>query len=95
MSDIIDELEEIRPYNYNKTDDELQFIAQNAIKTILKLRLALRVIGYDYVELSHEKVQYLYLEHMRIAKKAYQDSFLPGHEAASAKTEPKSLDDNF
>jgi len=95
MSDIIDELEEIRPYNYNKTDDELQFIAQNAIKTILKLRLALRVIGYDYVELSYDKVQWLYHDHMKIAKKAYQDSFLPGHEAASAKTEPKPLDDNF
>ena len=90
MNDIIDELEEIRPYNYNKTDDELQFIAQNAIKTILKLRSALHVIGYDYVELSHDKVQWRYHDHMKIAKKAYQDSFPP-----EEKTEPKPFDNNF
>lgn len=94
MSDIIVELEEIRPYNYNKTDDELQFIAQNAIKTILKLRLALHVIGYDYVELSHEKVEYIYVEHMKIAKKAYQDSFPPSA-YGKENTEPKPLDDKF
>ena len=42
---------------------------------IERLRSALRRIGYDYVELSYEKVQWLYLEHIKIAKEAYQESF--------------------
>ena len=61
-----------------------------AANTITNLRNALHSIGYDYVELSHDKVQWLYHEHMKIAKKAYQDSFPP-----EEKTEPKPLDNNF
>ena len=47
----------------------------DAIKEIENLRAALRRIGYDYVELSYDKVQWLYLEHIQIARKAYQESF--------------------
>lgn len=75
MTDIIEKLKEIRPYNYSKTDEELQTIAEEAIETIQNLRQALHTIGYDYVELSYDKVQWLYHDHMKIAKKAYQDSF--------------------
>ena len=88
--DIIEKLTEIRPYNYNVTDDECQNIAEEAIEVITNLRNALHSIGFDYVELSHDKVQWLYHEHMKIAKKAYQDSFPP-----EEKTEPKPLDNNF
>lgn len=90
MKDIVDKLEEIRPYNYNLTDDQSQVIAEEAIETIKKLRYALHKIGYDYVELSHEKVQLLYLEHIAIARKAYQESF-----PEQPVSENKPLDDNF
>ena len=49
--------------------------ATEAANEIERLRSALRRIGYDYVELSYEKVQWLYLEHIKIAKEAYQKSF--------------------
>ena len=49
--------------------------ATEAADEIERLREALRRIGYDYVELSYEKVQWLYLEHIKIAKEAYQESF--------------------
>ena len=49
--------------------------ATEAANEIERLREALRRIGYDYVELSYEKVQWLYLEHIKIAKEAYQESF--------------------
>lgn len=61
-----------------------------AIKTIEKLRAALRQIGYDYVELSYDKIEYFYREHMMIARKAYQESF-PEQEPI----EKKPLDNNF
>jgi hypothetical protein len=48
---------------------------KKAAQTIQNLRSALRKIGYDYVELSYEKVQLLYIEHISIARKAYQESF--------------------
>ena len=64
--------------------------AAEAIKTIEKLRAALRKIGYDYVEFSNDKVQMLYLEHIGIARNAYQDSF-----PEQQPTEKKPLDDNF
>jgi hypothetical protein len=38
MKDIIEELEEIRPYNYNITDDKIKEIAQKAIEEIKNLR---------------------------------------------------------
>lgn len=46
-----------------------------AIDTIKNLRNALYLIGTDYVELSNEKVQLLYLEHIKIAREAYRKSF--------------------
>ena len=64
--------------------------AFEAMETIEKLRAALRQIGYDYVEFSNEKVQMLYLEHMVIARNAYQDSF-PEQQPVDYKT----VDDNF
>lgn len=90
MPDIVDMLKEIRPFNYSKTDEELQTIAEKAAETIEKLRAALRKIGYDYVEFSNEKVQMLYLEHIGIARNAYQDSF-PEQQPVDYKT----VDDNF
>ena len=53
-------------------DEEVFFDAADEIE---RLRSALRRIGYDYVELSYDKVQWLYLEHIKIAKEAYQESF--------------------
>jgi hypothetical protein len=64
--------------------------AAEAKETIENLRVALRKIGYDYVELSYEKVNYLYLEHMMIARNAYQNSF-----PEEQPTERKPFDDNF
>jgi len=63
---------------------------KHAAETKEKLRAALHKIGYDYVELSHEKVHLLYLEHISIARKAYQESF-PEQQPA----EKKPLDNNF
>lgn len=65
--------------------------AYDAIKVIEDLRNALRSIGYDYVELSYDKVQYLYHEHIMIAKKAYVKSFPPAYDVKP----PTKLDDNF
>ena len=89
MTDIIKKLEEIRSLNYNLTDDGAQVIAEEAIEVIQNLRSALREIGYDYVELSYEKVQMLYLEHIARARKAYQDSY------PEQQVERKPPDDNF
>lgn len=63
----------------------------DAANTIKELRNALHTIGYDYVELSHEKVNWLYLEHIQIAKKAYIKSFPEQDDIPK----PKKLDDNF
>jgi hypothetical protein len=49
-------------------------IKDQTIDEIVRLRKALRRIGFDYVELSHEKVQWLYLEHIKIAKEAWLES---------------------
>ena len=84
--DIIEKLKEDSEYN----NSSLQSLLDEAADIITNLRNALHSIGFDYVELSHDKVQWLYHEHMKIAKKAYQDSFPP-----EEKTEPKPLDDNF
>lgn len=89
MTDIIEKLKQIKPYNYSMTDDETQVIAEEAAETIQKLRAALREIGYDYIELSYEKVHMLYLEHIEIARKAYIESF-PEQEV---KTKPDMNDD--
>ena len=86
--DIVDKLREgIHDLDY---DTHLNPLLDEAANTITNLRNALHSIGFDYVELSHDKVQWLYHEHMKIAKKAYQDSFPP-----EEKTEPKPLDNNF
>lgn len=65
--------------------------AYDAIKVIEDMRNALRAIGFDYVELSYDKVKYLYHEHIMIAKNAYSKSFPPIGEIKS----PKAIDDNF
>ena len=64
---------------------------ENAQEEIERLRSALRKIGFDYVEFSHDKVQLLYLEHMSIARKAFMDSFPPDTDKPSV----SPLDDNF
>jgi hypothetical protein len=85
MTDIAEKLSKYVAGN----SEEYKLIVESK-ETIEKLRAALRKIGYDYVEFSNEKVQMLYLEHMVIARNAYQDSF-PEEEP----TKKKPLDDNF
>ena len=84
MTDIVEKLEKFVAGN---SEDYKLFVESR--ETIKSLRAALRQIGYDYVELSHEKVQMLYLEHIAIARKAYQDSY------SKQQVERKPLDDNF
>lgn len=82
--------------NMNVKDDggfDRNDVKNQAIETIQNLRQALHTIGYDYVELSHDKVQWLYHDHMKIAKKAYQDSFPPEPEKKPEDIRP--FDDNF
>ena len=84
MTDIVEKLEKFVAGN---SEDYKLFVESR--ETIKSLRAALRQIGYDYVELSHEKVQMLYLEHIAIARKAYQDSY------PEQQVERKPLDDKF
>jgi hypothetical protein len=72
MTDIVKRLKEgIHDLDYNTHLDPL---LNDAADEIVRLRKALRRIGFDYVELSHEKVQWLYLEHIKIAKEAWLES---------------------
>lgn len=91
MTDIVDRLQAYAVAN----DACGLYIEANcvydAIEEIQRLRAALKKIGFDYVELSYEKVQYLYLEHMQIARDAYQKSF-PLH---TDKPSDSPLHDNF
>jgi uncharacterized protein (DUF302 family) len=91
MTDIVDRLQAYAVAN----DACGLYIEANcvydAIEEIQRLRAALKKIGFDYVEFSHEKVQYLYLEHMQIARDAYQKSFPPDTDKPS----DSPLDDNF
>lgn len=70
---------------------DMKIELENAQEEIERLRSALRKIGFDYVEFSHEKVQLLYLEHISIARKAFMDSFPPNTDKPS----DSPLDDNF
>jgi hypothetical protein len=85
MTDIVEKLEK---YVGGNSEEYKLFVESR--ETIKKLRYALHLIGYDYIELSHEKVQMLYLEHIAIARKAYQESF-----PEQPVSENKPLDDNF
>jgi hypothetical protein len=83
FKDIIDELEEIRPYNYSKTDDELQYIAQKAIKTIEKLReqrkelleMALEALNAEFPEykLQYERNRIKYEAQKKALETLYND----------------------
>lgn len=84
MTDIVEKLEKFVAGN----SEDYKLIVESR-ETIKSLRAALRQIGYDYVELSYDKVQWLYHEHMKIAKKAYLDSY------PEQQVERKPLDDNF
>ena len=91
MTDIIELLK-----NMNVKDDsgfDRNDVKNQAIETIQNLRQALHTIGYDYVELSYDKVQWLYQDHMKIAKKAYQDSFPSEPENKTKDIRP--FDNNF
>lgn len=95
MVDIVDKLSKYAAgMGTRNPDDYAAFLtvseANEAAETINKLRQALYKIGYDYVEFSHDKVQLLYLEHIKIAKEAYQNSF-----PESSPTPFKPLDNNF
>jgi phosphosulfolactate synthase (CoM biosynthesis protein A) len=70
---------------------DMKIELENAQEEIERLRSALKKIGFDYVEFSHDKVQLLYLEHMSIARKAFMDSFPPDTDKPSY----SPLDDNF
>lgn len=70
MTDIVEKLSK---YVAGNSEEYKLFVESK--ETIQNLRAALHKIGYDYVEFSHEKAQMLYLEHMVIARKAYQESF--------------------
>jgi hypothetical protein len=88
--DIVDKLNNAWEWADTVGIDILNEERKEAADTITNLRNALHRIGYDYVELSYEKVQWQYHEHMKIAKKAYQESF-PKQQPA----EKKPLDNNF
>ena len=85
MTDIVEKLSK---YVAGNSEEYKLFVESK--ETIEKLRAALHKIGYDYVELSHEKVHLLYLEHISIARKAYQESF-----PEQQPTKKKPLDNNF
>lgn len=63
----------------------------DAANIIEDLRSALRSIGYDYVELSHEKVNWLYLDHMKTARAALIKSYPDSQE----ENQTPNLNDNF
>ena len=86
MSDIVEKLEKYVGGN----SEEYKLLVESR-ETIKNLRSALHKIGYDYVELSHEKVQILYLEHIALARKTYEQSF----PRKSAEYKLKPFDDNF
>jgi hypothetical protein len=88
--DIIDKLKDVWWISPTTAEKEAEEVCKEAANTITNLRNALHRIGFDYVELSYDKIVWQYHDHMKIAKKAYQDSFPP-----EEKTEPKPLDDNF
>jgi enamine deaminase RidA (YjgF/YER057c/UK114 family) len=93
MTDIIELLK-----NMNVKDDggfDRNDVKNQAIETIQNLRQALHTIGYDYVELSYEKVQWLYHDHMKIAKEAYINSFPPELEKKEVVDEIRPFDNNF
>jgi PP-loop superfamily ATP-utilizing enzyme len=95
MTDIVEKLSKyVAGMGTRNPKDYTAFLtvedAAEAIETIQKLRAALREIGFDYVELSYDKIKYFYLEHMVIARNAYQKSF-----PEQQPTEHKPLDDNF
>lgn len=71
MTDIVEKLRN----EHKETETRCCIMCLDAADEIERLRSALRRIGYDYVELSYDKVQWLYLEHIKIAKEAYQESF--------------------
>ena len=71
MTDIVEKLRN----EHKETETRCRIMCLDAADEIERLRSALRRIGYDYVELSYDKVQWLYLEHIKIAKEAYQESF--------------------
>lgn len=90
MTDIVDRLKAYAEINNDLGLYTEANCAYDAIETIQKLRIALHLIGYDYVELSYEKIKWLYIEHIKIAKEAYQKSF-----PEEKNIQSKPLDDNF
>jgi len=86
MTDITEKLKTPTRCGHADWDMKMEAVAE-----IERLRAALRRIGFDYVELSYEKVRYLYLEHMQIARDAYGKSF-PLH---TDKPSDSPLHDNF
>ena len=92
MTDIVDRLKAYAECNDASGLYTEANCAYDAIETIEKLRAALYQIGFDYVELSHDKVQWFYLDHMKIAKRAYQSSF---PEVLDTKPSDSPIDNDF
>lgn len=93
MTDIVENLKQKWEWCDFVGIDTLNEERKQAAEIIESLRAALHSIGYDYVELSHDKVQWLYLEHMKIAKEAYINSFPP--EPENKPDDIRPFDDNF
>lgn len=91
MTDDVDIIDKLNRVGWSNSIGYSIDVSKEAVAEIERLRAALRRIGFDYVELSYEKVQYLYLEHMQIARDAYGKSF----PLETDKPSDSPLDDNF
>lgn len=93
MEDINDRLVKLNVHCTLRVLEQDESVIVDAIKTIVHLREALRRIGYDYVELSWDKVNNEYLKHIHNARKAYHASFPQESDFEPKPT--KELDDDF
>ena len=74
MSDIVERLNRIDIDDQGASLSTLDLVGE-AADEIERLRQALRYIGYDYIELSHEKIHWQRDEHIKSARKALEDSY--------------------
>jgi hypothetical protein len=85
MTDIVERLRDWSEWDEGKIND----VREVAADEIERLRATLHYIANDYVELSHDKVQWQRDDHMKMARKALAESY------KDETVEPKPLDDNF
>ena len=73
MTDIVKRLREgLYDLDYQT---KLNPLLDDAADEIERLRQALHIIANDYVELSHDKVHWQRDDHMKIARKALEESY--------------------